>query len=132
CGHTSPFPPAAIRLARHSVQHGARSQAQLPATARSEETGGNADTGATDPARPPSRGRRDFGGDPPTQQVVREELDEERGCVRVEGPRRDLTDAEVVLELGDERLDAGTVVVEARELVDAAGAIVRDVNVHGV
>ena len=71
-------------------------------------------------------------GHPAAHQVVGEQLEQERRFFRVEVGGRGLADAESVLELGDERLDACAVVVKARELVEVAVPIARDVDVDRV
>jgi hypothetical protein len=51
-------------------------------------------------------------------------------CIEVGGGH--LADTEAVLQLTEERLDASTIVVEPRELVEVALPLIRDVHVYGV
>jgi len=87
-----------------------RRQTQSERPAVTPEAAGPLNQCAADPRRAPccKRGRAVDGVT--AQEIVRQQLDEERGVIGVEVGRRHLADAESALQFSDERLDTGAAV----------------------
>lgn len=120
-----------MRLALCSVEHWSRRATDNPAAARAQKSGWDEDCSATNPARAPGEKNGKLGVYPATEEVVGEQLDEERGLVSVKVGARCFTDSEPVFELADEWLNAGARIVAASKLVDVAEAVVGHKELNG-
>src|SRR5580658_9459120 len=90
------------------------------------------DTHATYPRCPPTCKGGVSSVHPATQQIEGEDLEQERGLVGVERIGGNLADAEAALQFGDERFDAGAIVVATTELVGVVDEVVGDEDVDRV
>lgn len=86
---------------------------QHPAPSAANELSGHTNQAAAKPLDTPfgRRQHRDRRGDESSKQVVRQELEEKRGVIRLEAPARNVAEAPAALPLRDESLDPRTVLV---------------------
>src|SRR5947209_8714790 len=105
----TPSPPTSPRRSVDEMR--ARCQTQSGTAPTAAEASGYHEQGPSKPGRSPRRQGGGLRQDVATQEVVSQQLEQERGVVGIEVGRRDLADAPGALEVADQRLDTGTTIV---------------------
>ena len=130
CPLTPTVVSTGLRSLKQRLQHGTRLHAECATAAALDDSSWDANHRAPNPRRAPALKLRQVRLDMSMQQVVSEQLDLHGGGVGVEAGAGMLADPPGGLPLGDERLDAGALVVLPGQCIPVRVHVVGQVDLH--